>query len=394
MRIKGWGLAALAMSGALLGTGACAGGPADSASGTRSAATTRDDAVLAQARRVADWQLAHMDAFDYVGTFHDQTADPIDWIQATFWAGLADFTDATGDATYAKAIEDHGEAAHWGFGARPRHADADAIGHSWIWASGRVQGASREARLAPIRARFDAVLAAPSDAAMIFDEGRGERPCQVRWCWSDAIFMAPPVWTELSEITGDPKYRRHSERELNATIEALYDRDDHLFYRDSRFIGKPNAAGHKVFWSRGNGWSYAGLAKVLQSLPADDPARAGYETLFREMSARLIGLQGAEGYWPVSLLDAGGPPETSGTAFFVYGLAWGVNAGVLDRATYSPAVARGWAALSRAVQPDGRLGWVQQVGYAPDHVAASDTQLYGSGAFLMAASEVSQRGDW
>jgi unsaturated rhamnogalacturonyl hydrolase len=329
----------------------------------------RDAAVLTQARRVADWQLAHMDAFDYVGTFHDQTADPVDWIQAAFYAGLADFADATGEPAYARAIEAHGEAAHWGFGSRPRHADADAIGHSWVWAAGRVRGAAADERLAPIRARFDAILATPSDAPLIFDEGRGERPCQVRWCWSDAIFMAPPVWTELSALTGDPKYRRHSERELNATIEALYDRDDHLFYRDSRFIGKPNDAGHKVFWSRGNGWSYAGMAKVLQSLPADDPARPAYETLFRQMSARLIGLQGAEGYWPVSLLDADGPPETSGTAFFVYGLAWGVNAGVLDRATYGPAVSKGWAALSRAVQPDGRLGWVQQVGYAPDHVA-------------------------
>jgi unsaturated rhamnogalacturonyl hydrolase len=394
MRIKGQGFAALAMTGALLGAGACAGTPIDSTVAAQPAETGRDAAVLTQARRVADWQLAHMDAFDYVGTFHDQTADPIDWIQATFYAGLADFADATADLSYAKAIEDHGEAAHWGFGSRPRHADADAIGHTWIWAAGRVRGAAFDERLGPIRARFDAVLAAPSEATMTFDEGRGERPCQVRWCWSDAIFMAPPVWTELSELTGDPKYREHSERELNATIEALYDRDDHLFYRDSRFIGKPNAAGHKVFWSRGNGWSYAGLAKVLQSLPADDPARSAYETIFRQMSERLIGLQGAEGYWPVSLLDAGGPPETSGTAFFVYGLAWGVNAGVLDPATYSPAVAKGWAALSRAVQPDGRLGWVQQVGYAPDRVEPSDTQLYGSGAFLMAASEISHRSNW
>jgi unsaturated rhamnogalacturonyl hydrolase len=399
MRIKGWDGAALAMAGALFSAGACAAEPVETpavqtAATARPVAAGRDAVVLGQARRVADWQLAHMDAFDYVGTFHDQTADPIDWIQAAFYVGLANFADATGDPTYARAIETHGEAAHWGFGSRPRHADADAIGHSWIWAAGQVQGEARAERLAPIRARFDAVLATPSDAAMTFDEGRGERPCQVRWCWSDAIFMAPPVWTELSRITGDPKYRRHSERELNATIEALYDRDEHLFYRDSRFIGKPNDAGHKVFWSRGNGWSYAGIAMVLQSLPAEDPARASYEALFRQMSERLIGLQGAEGYWPVSLLDAGGPPETSGTAFFIYGLAWGVNAGVLDSTTYSPAVSKGWAALSRAIQPDGRLGWVQQVGYAPDHVTASDTQLYGSGAFLLAASEVSRRSDW
>ena len=108
------------------------------------------------------------------------------------------------------------------------------------------------------------------------------------------------------------------------------------------------------------------------------------------MSARIAGLQGSEGYWPVSLLDAGGPPETSGTAFFVYGLAWGVNQGLLKDPRYARSARRGWDALARAVGPDGKLGWVQQVGYAPDHVAADDTQLYGAGAFLLAASEVSR----
>ena len=353
-----------------------------------------DPAVVQQARRVADWQLSHMDGFDYVSTFRDQTADPIDWIQATFWAGLTDLADLTGDPRYAEAVIEHGEAADWGFGTRPRHADADAIGHSWIWAARRVEGAERAARLAPVRARFDAVVATPSDVSMIFEEGRGERPCQVRWCWSDAIFMAPPVWAALAEITGEQAYWRHADRELQATIEALYDPQEHLFYRDSRFIGRPGPSGKKVFWSRGNGWSYAGLAKMLEVLPADDPARARYVDLFRQMSERIRGLQGAEGYWPVSLLDAGGPPEASGTAFFVYGMAWGVNHGVLDKATYGPAIRSGWAALDRAVQPDGHLGWVQQVGYAPDQVAPTDTQLYGVGAMLMAASEVSLRIDW
>ena len=133
---------------------------------------------------------------------------------------------------------------------------------------------------------------------------------------------------------------------------------------------------------------------MIALTPVDDPSRARYVELFRQMSERIRGLQGGEGYWPVSLLDPGGPPETSGTAFFVYGMAWGVNHGVLDKATYGPAIRTGWAALDRAVQPDGHLGWVQQVGYAPDQVAATDTQLYGVGALLMAASEVSLRQDW
>jgi rhamnogalacturonyl hydrolase YesR len=353
-----------------------------------------DPAVLQQARQVADWQLTHIDRFDYVSTFQDHTEDPVDWIQATFWAGLTDLADVTGDVRYADAAVAHGEAAGWSFGPRPRHADADAIGHTWIWAAAREEGDARAHRLEPIRARFDAVLAAPSDVPLIFGEERGERACQVRWCWSDAVFMAPPVWAALSKATGEPAYWRHADRELQATIAQLYDADDHLFYRDSRFIGRPGPTGRKVFWSRGNGWTYAGLAKIIQALPTNDPSRARYVDLFRQMSERIRGLQGAEGYWPVSLLDPGGPPETSGTAFFVYGMAWGVNNGVLDKATYGPAVRSGWAALDRAIQPDGRLGWVQQVGYAPDQVAATDTQLYGVGALLMAASEVSLREDW
>ncbi len=353
-----------------------------------------DPAVVQQARRVADWQLNHMDRFDYVSTFQDHTEDPTDWIQATFWAGLGDFADATGDSRYAEAVIAHGQANGWSYGDRPRHADDDAIGHAWVWAAARAEGEERARRLAPTRARFDAVAAAPSDVPLIFGEERGERACQVRWCWSDAIFMAPPVWAAVSKATGDPTYWRHADRELQAAVAQLYDTEDHLFYRDSRFIGRPGASGNKVFWSRGNGWSYAGLARILEALPADDPSRPRYVELFRQMSERIRGLQGAEGYWPVSLLDAGGPPETSGTAFFVYGMAWGVNHGVLDQATYGPTIAKGWAALERAIQPDGRLGWVQQVGYAPDRVVATDTQLYGVGALLMAASQMSQRTDW
>lgn len=346
------------------------------------------------ARRVADWQLAHMDGFDYVATFRNQAADPRDWIQAAFYIGLADFADVTGDSGYAEAVETTGRREGWGFGPRPRHADADAIGQVWIWAAGRVDGPERAARLAPIRARFDAILTAPSDVPLVFDDGRGERPCQARWCWSDALFMSPPAWAQLTRLTGDARYFDHADAEFQATVEALYDRDEHLFYRDSRFLARTGPNGHKVFWSRGNGWTYAGVVRILQALPPDHPRRPAYVALYRQMSARLIQLQGAAGYWPVSLLDPGGPPETSGTGFFVFGLAWGLNAGLLDPAVYGPLARRGWDALERAVQPDGRLGWVQQVGFAPDQVSAEDTQLYGSGAYLLAAGQMIRCENW
>jgi rhamnogalacturonyl hydrolase YesR len=83
------------------------------------------------------------------------------------------------------------------------------------------------------------------------------------------------------------------------------------------------------------------------------------------------------------------PPETSGTAFYTYGMAWGLSSGLLDK-SYAPVVQRGWKALESAIQPDGRLGWVQQVSDRPDRVEAQDTQFYGVGAFLLAATQVSK----
>jgi unsaturated rhamnogalacturonyl hydrolase len=134
---------------------------------------------------------------------------------------------------------------------------------------------------------------------------------------------------------------------------------------------------------------FAGLARILTDLPAEHPSRARYEALFVQMADRIVALQGANGYWPVSLLEPQHTPETSGTGFFVYGLAWGIHHGLLHDKSQRRAVDRGWRALQAAVQSDGKLGWVQRIGAAPDQVSADDTQLYGVGALLLAASEVS-----
>lgn len=369
---------------------ACATPPARAKAASTKAVA--DKAVLAQGARVADWQLAHMDNFDYVPVtaFRKDTAAPRDWIQAAFYIGLTAYADASGSKKYADAILAHGKAEGWGFDHRPRHADADATAGVWVWAAAHTHDLKLAA---PTRARFDAVLAAPSTVDLNFDarppQG-GEPLCQVRWCWSDALFMAPPAWTALSKVSGDPRYLAHSDAEFWAATDLLFDKDEGLYYRDSRFITRRSDAGAKIFWGRGNGWAFAGLARILQDLPADHPSRPKYEAIFKQMAARIVTLQGEEGYWPVSLLEPQKTPETSGTGFFVYGLAWGVNHGLLDAARYRPAVDKGWTALVKAVEPDGKLGWVQRVGVAPDKVGPDDTQLYGVGAFLLSASEVSR----
>ncbi len=340
-------------------------------------------------RQVAAWQLRHMDNFDYVpvNQFRKDTAAPRNWIQAAFYIGLYTFADATRDPYLANAVIKHGEAEGWGFDGRPRHADADAIGAAWVWAAARTRD---PAKLAPIRARFDAVLANPSKVSLDFEPKpeKGDPYCQARWCWSDAIFMAPPAWVALSKVSGDKRYLEHADQEFWATTDYLYDKTDHLYFRDSRFIRQRSDAGQKIFWGRGNGWAFAGIARILQDLPANHPSREKYESIFKQMAERIATLQGEGGYWPVSLLEPQKTPETSGTGFFVYGLAWGVNHGLLPRARYGPVIDKGWKALTAAVEPDGRLGWVQRVGVAPDQVGRDDTQLYGVGAFLLAASEV------
>ena len=367
------GLLAIAACGGLQG---CAAPPRPAVSTSAPA----DGGVLARASRVADWQLSHMERFDYVRTFQRQTADETDWIQAAFYAGLVRFADATKAARYEQAVVDHGRKTGWGYGDRPRHADDDAIGQAWVWAAAKVEGAERAARLAPTRARFDAVLAAPSDAPLMFEDTPGEQACQVRWCWSDALFMAPPVWFELSRLTGDPRYAAHADKEFWAATDLLYDRQAHLYYRDSRFLDRRDAQGRKIFWSRGNGWTYAGVAKVIDSLPETDPRRAKFVALYREMSAAIVSLQRSDGYWPVSLLDPSGPPETSGTGFFIYGLAWGLNNGLLDDARYGrPCLRAGrrwnrpwiptesWAGCNRSATPPirSRLATHSSMGWGP-----------------------------
>ncbi len=340
--------------------------------------------VLAATRRVADWQLAHRTTFDHMPAARASVRNPRDWQQATFWVALTEL--ANRDRHYARPLLELGRSEQWKLGANPYHADDQLIAQSWEWASRNGAG---KAALEPARAYFDAVLANPRSGSLEFiptRPGGGNSACTDRWCWCDALFMAPPTLLKLAKATGDRRYADFAHREFRATTDYLYDTNERLYFRDSRFFDRRDDKGRKLFWSRGNGWVMGGLVRMLQTLAPRDPHRPYYERLFREMSARIVTLQKSDGYWAPSLLDTdpATPPESSGTAFFVYAFAWGVDAGLLDRATYQPSAIRGWDALQRAVQPDGMLGWVQQVSDRPDAVAANETQYYGAGAFVLA----------
>lgn len=346
---------------------------------------------VAIATRTARWQLARLNDASHVSRATGETLKPRAWEQAVFWIGMTALADAGAPADIREAIIAMGRRNRWMPGDLPFFADDHAITQAYLWTASH--GAGREA-IAPTQAAFDRVLTEQPRVSLAFyvpKAGYHATECLVRWCWCDALFMAPPAMLALSRQTGDRRYRDHAMREWWATTDFLYDPVERLYYRDSRFFERRDARERKLFWSRGNGWVFAGMARSIPLLEPDSTDSRRMIALFRDMAARLVALQKADGYWAPSLLAAeDSPPETSGTAFFTYGLAWGINAGILDRARFEPAARNGWDALLRAVQADGKLGYVQQVSDQPEQVLAGDTQYYGVGAFLMAASEIAE----
>jgi rhamnogalacturonyl hydrolase YesR len=303
-----------------------------------------------------------------------------------FYTGLTALADRSANPRYAGAVLSLGEQQGWKLGPRPFHADDYEVAQNWVWAYGRNHNPRT---IAAVRQRFDAIIAANVSDPLVMGPDYGNKDgCFRRWCWCDALFMGPPGWVALSQATGDPRYLAYADKEYRATASFLFDGQQVLFYRDSSYFGKTGAHDERVFWSRGNGWVYAGLARILTALPAKSASRAYYQDLFVKMSRKIVSLQKPDGSWAPSLLDPrkDTPPETSGTGFFTYGLAWGVHAGLLKDPSYRRAAERGWALLSKAVKPDGKLGWVQQVGSEPDAVGPNDTQPFGVGAFLLAGS--------
>lgn len=301
--------------------------------------------------------------------------DSLDWTFAPLYLGFLDAAQLLHEPRYADDVRRVGKHFAWGLGPRAWHADDQAVAQAWLALHARTPD---PAMLKPLRAHHDAQMRTP------------DNPQRPLWWWCDALFMAPPTWAGLARATRDPAYLDYMDRQWWLTSALLYDPAEHLYSRDASYLHKLERNGRKLFWSRGNGWVMAGLARVLSLMPADYPQRPRYVQQFREMAARLAQLQGADGLWRAGLLDAAAypRPETSGSAFIVYALAWGVRHGVLDAASYRPAIARGWRGLVGEIYADGRLGDIQPIGAAPGDYPPGASYVYGVGAFLLAASEV------
>ncbi|MFA5734607.1 MAG: glycoside hydrolase family 88 protein [Proteiniphilum sp.] len=324
--------------------------------------------------KVAEWQINH------------PRHAPNDWTNGAFYAGLFAAWETTQSPMIYDAMMAMGnDSTQWRPHKRWYHADDIAISQTYI-------------DLYQIEQRQEMIQPTIDTLRILFTNPYPHRGIEViKWWWCDALFMAPPVLVKLGKTLNDPQYYAYNDRYFRECYDLLYNREEKLFARDLNYVIKGDendryeANGERIFWSRGNGWVMGGLVRILKELPADYPERPFYQQLFKEMAERILSLQQDDGLWRASLLDPDSYPggEVSGSGFFCYALAWGVNNGLLDRAAYTPAIESCWVALNNCVNEEGRVGWVQPIGADPRKNFNEDSwEVYGTGAFLLAGSEV------
>jgi unsaturated rhamnogalacturonyl hydrolase len=310
------------------------------------------------------------------------------WTRGVYYEGLMALYKIKPDSAYLNYAVSWGEFHKWGMrdGVKTRNGNDQCCGQTYI--DLYLLDKSKSERIRDIRACIDNMLATDK-----VDD----------WNWIDALQMAMPVFARLGSIYNENMYyqRMHEmflyTKRLHGT-NGLYNFADHLWWRDKDFdppYVEPN--GKNCYWSRGNGWVLAALARTMDFLPEDSPYRIEYTTVFKEMVDALVACQRDDGFWNVSLLDPSdfGGKELTGTVLFVYGIAWGINNGILERGKYLPVAQKAWKALiDGCVHPNGFLGYVQGTGKEPkdsqpvgyDNVP--NFEDFGLGCFLLAGSEI------
>ena len=323
--------------------------------------------------RVAKWQLAN------------PNHELFDWTNGAFYAGVFATYETTKSKDIWNALLQMGEKNKWGPGRRFDHADDIVINQTYL----DMYRITKDKKM--LQPTIDVI------ARLKTEPGQEAVKHGITWWWCDALFMGPPTLAKLAAVTGDKSYLELNDKLFAQTYDLLYDKQEHLYARDASYLidakggGKREANGKKVFWSRGNGWVVGGLLRLIRELPKDHPRREFYVQQYREIVERVAGLKQADGLWRSSLLDPDSYPggESSGTGFYTYAMAWGINNKMLDRKKFLPVVKKAWTGLNTLVHEDGKVGWTQPIGADPRRNFNADSwEVYGAGAYLLAASEV------
>lgn len=303
--------------------------------------------------------------------FYHASADPDALAQAYAWAESIDYKLCRYNVTAGmnpQQIQDAG----------PHNADHQLAGATFAELYNIDRNQSHIADMVEI---FNAEITTPIVAK--------------NWSWIDAIHMGMNPYARLGNVTGKQKYLDKMFELFNQTAftaelgpyhKALWDNSTKLFFRDGSYVRKG------IFWSRANGWAITALANSIRFAKSAVHLEV-YTAIFKDLATKLATVQGSDGAWRASLLNASGfpDPETTGTANFVYGMAWGVRTGLLDSATFLPVIDKGWNWLSAtAIQPNGLVGYCQPVGASPASITPAMTSNFCVGQFLLAAAEVSK----
>jgi len=326
--------------------------------------------ILALMQRANRWQVNHP----------VMPAGNRNWERATWYTGIMSAWKETRDRAFVEQAMAWGRENKWQVGTE--YAGANRLFCVETWLELYFE-------------KHDAAMIAPA-IEWYQTPARNSPASAARWylnegdlSYIDSLYGAAGL-AMLSKATGDPKYLKTMQAFFDDLTGELFDKETGLYFEDTPFLTKRTARGRKIYWSRGNGWVISGIARILEYLPESYQRRQEYVDILRRMSAALARRQDASGLWFPSLDDPKEVPqlETSGTAFFCHGIAWGVNHGLLDRATYLPVVRRAWAGLVRNVNSEGKVLGGQPVDFQPNAFSKDSTHEYVTGAFLLAGSQM------
>jgi unsaturated rhamnogalacturonyl hydrolase len=309
------------------------------------------------------------------------------WTRAVYYEGLMALHKIDAQKRYYDYAVSWGNNHKWGMrtGKFTRNADDQCCAQTYI---DLYLIDKQEIRIQDIKTSMD---------SLVNTEKKDD------WSWVDALQMAMPIMAKLGVLYNDNRYyeKMFSMYDFSKNQhgdKGLYNQSEGLWWRDKDFDPPyTTPLGKNCYWSRGNGWVYAALVRVLEIMPKNAPHREEYLKTYLEMTKALLPLQREDGFWNASLVDETdfGGKELTGTALFAYGMAWGINNGVLDKKKTTPSVSKAWNALLKdCVHPNGFLGYVQGTGKEPKEAQpvtfdkVPDFEDFGLGCFLLAGSEV------
>ncbi len=349
-----------------------------------------------------------VDLMDNVINWQNQQTDHIEkfthinWQFSTYYIGMMKVFKTTKNKAYRDYLYKIGKDHNWEILPDMYHADKIAIGQVYLDLYQQIGG---EELIKNTKWVLDANLLRNNPKP---DPRYNDNLYRYEWwSWCDALFMAPPTFAKMYQITGEEKYLDYAIDHWLVTTDYLWDKKESLIYRDDRYFGIKTKSGKKIFWSRGNGWVFGGLVHMLEIIPKNHPKRQLLVDQFQNMAHRLLDLQErtTNGLWSSNLLDPGifaylnragdkfietakiDIPENSGSAFCCYGFAWGINNGLLERDLFEKPMVKAWKELTKYINKEGRFGFVQPVGKDPKPYGEDSWQEFGTGAFLLAGSE-------